>query len=237
MISSRAAKGSSIRRRRGRVTSARAIEARIRIPPESSRGKASANPVRPTRSRARSISFCASGLDRPARRSGRNTLSNTVAQGISVGSWKTNPMSRRAVWEARRTVPEVASAEAGDQPKRGGFPAAGRAENAGERSRPDRKRQAVQRDGAVGERLGDAFHPDQNRSVRHSGVHRTPVRVSPLGISRPQPKARVRCSPAPSRPRSRRDRRPGPCPAFRRRPCRRARRRLPAPARPHRSVR
>src|SRR5665213_3085856 len=38
VISSSAANGSSIRRRRGLVTSARAIETRMRMPPESSRG-------------------------------------------------------------------------------------------------------------------------------------------------------------------------------------------------------
>src|SRR5579862_207829 len=92
VISSSAAKGSSMRRRLGLVTSARAIETRIFMPPDSSRGKARAKPPSPTSSSA--ACACASAPDARFRSNGRRTLSMTRAQGMSVGSWKTNPISR-----------------------------------------------------------------------------------------------------------------------------------------------
>src|SRR6218665_2677692 len=94
VISSSAAKGSSISSRRGRVTSARAIDTRIFIPPESSRGYTSAKRERPTISSACRTPGAAASRRMPASLSGSRTLSNTLAQGISVGSWNTKPSSR-----------------------------------------------------------------------------------------------------------------------------------------------
>ena len=75
------------------MTSARAIETRMRMPPESSRGKTWPNSSRPTRPSAASTRAAAAlpaGV--PASLSGSSTLSKTVAHGISVGSWKTKPI-------------------------------------------------------------------------------------------------------------------------------------------------
>src|SRR5512145_925583 len=93
VISSSAAKGSSISSSRGLVTSARAIETRIFMPPDNSRGYARSKPPRPTRSSVAITSSAARTRGTPCKRSGRYALSNTVAQGISVGSWNTKPIS------------------------------------------------------------------------------------------------------------------------------------------------
>ncbi len=92
VISSSAAKGSSISRIFGLVTRPRAIETRIFMPPESSRGTASSKPSRRTRASISRTAGAALVRETPRRRSGSQTLSKTLAQGSSVGSWKTKPM-------------------------------------------------------------------------------------------------------------------------------------------------
>ena len=77
------------------MTSPRAIETRIFMPPESSRGMAFSKPVRCTRSIISRMAGAAFSREMPRRRSGSQTLSNTLAQGSSVGSWKTKPMLER----------------------------------------------------------------------------------------------------------------------------------------------
>ena len=71
----------------------------------------------------------AAALSVPASFSGRNTLPNTVAQGISVGSWNTKPMPRL------RAAPSLPGhraarrlAQARDDAERRRLAAAGRAE-------------------------------------------------------------------------------------------------------------
>ena len=77
------------------MTSARAIEARICMPPESSRGRCRANSARPTSASAASDRAVAAVRGRRrARSSGRRTFASTRAHGISVGDWKTKPTRR-----------------------------------------------------------------------------------------------------------------------------------------------
>jgi hypothetical protein len=105
VISSSAAKGSSISRTRGRVTSPRAIETRIFMPPDklARHGVLEAGQIdlriehlfRPA------VRPLGRFLETPCSRSGSQTLSKTVAHGISVGSWKTKPMSCSAPSAAR----------------------------------------------------------------------------------------------------------------------------------------
>jgi len=89
VISSSAANGSSIKSASGRVTSARAIEARIFMPPDSSAGKLAAKRSSPTAASAGVTRAPISAAGSRAMRSGSATLSATLAHGISVGSWKT----------------------------------------------------------------------------------------------------------------------------------------------------
>ncbi|MNT26164.1 hypothetical protein D3C72_1617220 [compost metagenome] len=90
VISSSAPKGSSISSRSGCVTRPRAIDTRICMPPDSARGSAVANLDRPTSASASVTRASASARGKPARSSGRRTLVCTLAQGMSVGDWKTN---------------------------------------------------------------------------------------------------------------------------------------------------
>ncbi|MNI58575.1 hypothetical protein D3C73_1136910 [compost metagenome] len=87
--SSRAPKGSSISSRLGSVARARAMDARICMPPDSSRGYTWLKRSRPTRARAASTLGWLWALGTPARSRGRRTLSLTRAQGIRVASWNT----------------------------------------------------------------------------------------------------------------------------------------------------
>ena len=101
------------------------------------------------------------GLRLPFRRSGSQTLAKTVAQGISVGSWKTKPISGCAaaggVELGGRPVDRAGGrlAEAGDDPKHRRLAAAGRAEQADELAAADVERHVLQRQRAVREGLGD----------------------------------------------------------------------------------
>ena len=102
---------------------------------------------------------------RPGRRSGSQTLSKTVAQGIRVGSWKTKPIVARASRAAAsRSAPPVALAEAGDQAQRRALAAARGAEQAQELAPADGEVEAGQRLRAVGEALGDAMQGDERRA-------------------------------------------------------------------------
>ena len=105
MISSSAANGSSISSTLGFVTRPRAIDTRIFMPPENSRGTAFSKPVRCTRSSNSLIAGAALARETPRRRSGSQTLSNTLAQGSSVGSWNTKPMLERP----RKPLPRQSS--------------------------------------------------------------------------------------------------------------------------------
>ncbi len=89
VISSSAPNGSSSSHSRGAVTSARASETRIFMPPESSRGTASAESSRPTARNAASTSLRSVGPRSPRNVSGNSTLRRTLAQGISAASWNT----------------------------------------------------------------------------------------------------------------------------------------------------
>ena len=85
--SSSAPKGSSISSRSGDVTSARAIDARICMPPDSSRGNCPAASDKPTRSSAAAnIAVRRRRARSPARSSGSRTLVSMRAHGISVGA-------------------------------------------------------------------------------------------------------------------------------------------------------
>ena len=80
--------GSSRISRRGSLTSARASAARCAMPPESWCGWLCANSDSPTKASASSTrAYCACGTLRACRP--RATLSRTVRQGNSVGSWNT----------------------------------------------------------------------------------------------------------------------------------------------------
>lgn len=89
-LSSSAPKGSSISSSFGRVTRPRAMETRICMPPESSRGRTSANLPSPTSSRTSLTRVLPSARGTPARSSGSLTLLRTLLHGIRVASWKTN---------------------------------------------------------------------------------------------------------------------------------------------------
>ncbi len=108
---SRALKGSSRRSTDGSSASARAIATRWRIPPESSPGRASAQPSRPTRrrrSRARAVRAAASC---PATSSGKATLASDVRHGSRRGSWNTRPTrgsGPRTAAPSTSTVPAAA---------------------------------------------------------------------------------------------------------------------------------
>ena len=93
VMSSSAANGSSINSSFGRVTRARAIDVRIFMPPDNCAGCAPEKAASPTLASTCCTVGVAALRDRPCKRSGSQTLSNTVAQGISVGSWKTKAVS------------------------------------------------------------------------------------------------------------------------------------------------
>ena len=111
----------------------------------------------------------AADFETPLSRSGSQTLPNTVAHGISVGSWKTKPISRfglaRGIVAAfgQSTVPEVASPSpamirsAVDLPQPDG---PSRLTNS--RS-PTSSDMFLQRHRAVGEDLGHVAQRDQRR--------------------------------------------------------------------------
>ena len=86
VISSSAPKGSSISSSFGRVTRPRAIDTRICMPPDSSRGRTLANLPSPTSSSASLTRVLASARGTPARSSGKRTLFCTLLHGISVAS-------------------------------------------------------------------------------------------------------------------------------------------------------
>jgi hypothetical protein len=94
VISSNAPNGSSINSRFGWVTSPRAIDTRICMPPDSARGSAPANWSRPTSDSASATRSSASARAMPVRSSGSRTLACTLAHGIKVGAWKTKAILR-----------------------------------------------------------------------------------------------------------------------------------------------
>ena len=91
VISSSAPKGSSMSSSAGSVTRLRAMDTRICMPPDSSRGSAESNLASPTPASAWRTRASASVRGTPARSNGRRTLASTVAQGMRVASWKTKP--------------------------------------------------------------------------------------------------------------------------------------------------
>ena len=89
VISSSAPKGSSIISSLGSKPSARAIDTRCCMPPESCHGYLPSKPCRPTRSRCSKAVARAFALVRPWISSGRQTLASTVRHGNSAGAWNT----------------------------------------------------------------------------------------------------------------------------------------------------
>ncbi len=90
------------------MTRPRAIETRIFIPPDNSRGTAFSKPVRLTCASTSLTCGVASARETPCSLSGSQTFSNTVAHGISVGSWKTKPTSFLPIGGPRQSSrPEV----------------------------------------------------------------------------------------------------------------------------------
>ena len=110
VISSSAPKGSSSRRSSGSVTSARAIDARMRMPPESWPGSlrpASASCTRSSMAAARSSR---SPRGTPASSSGSATFAATLRHGRSRGSWNAKAVrgdGRVPASPRKRTTPEV----------------------------------------------------------------------------------------------------------------------------------
>ena len=116
VISSSAPNGSSISRRRGPPSSARAIETRWRMPPDSSCGNEFSQPARPTSSiNSRGVAAPDASGRRPPTSSGSSTFFNAVRHGSSAASWNTKPSalalraSSRRRCRAPRSVPPMAS--------------------------------------------------------------------------------------------------------------------------------
>jgi len=63
------------------------------MPPDSSRGQVRSKPFSPTLASAAAARAARSLRATPRSLSGNATLASAVAQGISVGSWKTKPSS------------------------------------------------------------------------------------------------------------------------------------------------
>ena len=101
------------------------------------------------------IAGSARSRDWPFSRSGSQTLSNTVAHGISVGSWNTKPSS--CSWSRQLIQPRVGAGQAGEQAQDRRLAAARGAEQRQELAAPHFEVDAGQRHGAVGEGLVDAF--------------------------------------------------------------------------------
>ena len=96
VISSSAPKGSSSSRMSGATLSARAIETRIFIPPESCQGYFSAAPARPTTSSIRATHSRRCAGSSPRSSNGSSTFSATRRHGMRLASWKTKNIRSRA---------------------------------------------------------------------------------------------------------------------------------------------
>ena len=95
VMASSALNGSSINRMPGSLTSARQIDTRWRMPPESWCGRCCSKACRPTE-RSRVIARWRTGsIGMRAMRAGNSTFSSTVFQGSRVGSWNMMPTSSR----------------------------------------------------------------------------------------------------------------------------------------------
>jgi hypothetical protein len=107
-MSSSAPKGSSSKSSSGYVTRARASETRIRIPPDSSRGRRRAKSERPTICKLSRTRASRSAVAKAASSKGKRILAAAVRQGSSVASWKTNEsrVARRRATEAGRPATE-----------------------------------------------------------------------------------------------------------------------------------
>ena len=104
-----------------------------------------------------------------AQAQGSQTLSNTVAQGIRVGSWNTKPMSPSDARAAASRCARGRPAEAGDEPERRRLAAARGPEQADELVPADVEIEAGQRRHAVGEDLAPRMpcrEPERGRAVR-----------------------------------------------------------------------
>ena len=89
VISSSAPKGSSIIRSFGAKPSARAIDTRCCMPPDSCHGYLPSKPFSPTRSSCSRAVARACSLGTPCTSSGSVAFASTVRQGNSAGAWKT----------------------------------------------------------------------------------------------------------------------------------------------------
>ena len=115
----------------------------------------------------------ASRRETPRRRSGSQTLSAAFAQGISVGSWNTKPISPR--WSSpaapgQSTAPAARLGEARDDPQRRRLAAAGGAEERHELARADVEIEAGERRRAVREGLANAAQRDQGGAAVARGT-------------------------------------------------------------------
>ena len=156
VISSRAPNGSSKRARSGSATSARAIETRIRMPPDSARGCWCSNPVSPTRS---SISWARSRRV-GARRAAQLLHELDVAGGAA-------PLQQGRVLEdvagGRGGDGDAAARgrlQAGREAQQRGLAAARRADDRDEVAGAQAEADVGQRDGAGRELLADAVEDE-----------------------------------------------------------------------------
>jgi len=94
VIASSAPNGSSISSSAGSWTSARASATRCRMPPDSSCGYLSSNPVRPTSARSSSARRRYVARSSRSTTTGSITFSSTVRHGSNTGSWNTIPTLR-----------------------------------------------------------------------------------------------------------------------------------------------
>src|SRR3954453_1983237 len=126
VISSSAPNGSSMSKRRGPPSKARAIETRSRIPPERSCGKFCSQPSRPTSFKSsRGVGAPDGSPAKPPTSAGSSTFCRAVRHGSSAASWNTKPSER--FWRA----------SCGDMPNTESCPAVGVTRSATIRSRVD----------------------------------------------------------------------------------------------------
>src|SRR3954468_25012786 len=102
----------------------------------------------------------------PCRRKGSRTLSNTLAKGISVGSWKTKPISPSPSPCGHSIRPRLALVRPAISRRGGALAATRRAQEAHELVPADGEVEVRQRLRPVGEQLGDPAQGDQRRSHR-----------------------------------------------------------------------
>ena len=173
VISSSAAKGSSIISTDGSRANARTRPTRCCMPPDSSWGSASANSVNPTSSsRSSTVRSLRSGEARRLRSSSRRALPRTERQGRSAGDCGTKPicLARRASSGGPSADGDRAGRrrlQAGDQAQQRRLPASGRADDGHDLTRFDgqiHRRERIERP----ERLRESPRLDRCRHSRRA---------------------------------------------------------------------